>query len=188
MIIENFEGYLSLNNHVAKDVNVDLVTLLIEELQNIRSSENYLWILGNGGAAGTASHLVTDFSKGSSELGGKPLRAIAVSEMVSLMTATANDIGFEDVFSKALTLYAKKGDGVLILSVSGTSPNLIKAHVAAQELGLSTYSILGKKGLELGNSCDVSIVLDSDDYQIVENIQLMIGHWVMKRMRIDTCE
>jgi D-sedoheptulose 7-phosphate isomerase len=188
MIIENFEGYLSLNNHVAKNVNEDLVTQLIEGLQNIRSSENYLWILGNGGAAGTASHLVTDFSKGSNELGGKPLRAIAVSEMISLVTATGNDIGFEQIFSKALNLYAKSGDGVLILSVSGTSPNLVKAHSTAKELGLSTYSILGKKGLRLGKSCDVSIVLDSDDYQIVENIQLMIGHWIMKRMRIDQCE
>jgi D-sedoheptulose 7-phosphate isomerase len=188
MIIENFEAYLSLNNHVSKNVNEDLVDLLIEGFQKIRSSENYLWILGNGGAAGTASHLVTDFSKGSSELGGKPLRAIAVSEMISLVTATANDIGFEDIFSKALSLYAKSGDGVLILSVSGTSPNLIKAHATAKDLGLSTYSILGEKGQMLGKSCDVSIILESGDYQIVENIQLMIGHWVMKRMRIGQCK
>lgn len=187
MTIKNLNNYLSENHAVATSISETLVETLIEEFQQIRASENYLWILGNGGASGTASHLVTDFSKGASELGGKALKTIAVSEMVSFVTATANDIGFEDVFSKAISLYGKKGDGILILSVSGTSPNLLKAHKTATELEMKTLSILGKKGSELGKACDVSVVLDSDDYQIVENIQLMIGHWAMKVMRIDHC-
>ena len=188
MTHRNFTQYVSENVDILNKIDETQISDMTESFQEIRRHGRFLWIIGNGGAASTASHLVTDFSKGASESGGKPLRSVAITEMTALTTATANDLSFEDIFSNSLNLYASTGDAVLMLSVSGTSPNLVKAHEKAKELGLKTFAIVGERGIDLASKCDVAIVLKSNDYQAVENIHLMIGHWIMKQLRIECQE
>jgi D-sedoheptulose 7-phosphate isomerase len=75
---------------------------------------------------------------------------------------------------------ARSGDAVLILSVSGTSPNLVAAHDTAQKNGIETACIVGKGGSDLAKACDYSILLDSKDYQLIENAHVSIMHWFVK--------
>lgn len=182
----DFNAYLAEQHRLLSGIPTSAIEEFVNTLQEVRANGSVLWILGNGGSAGTASHLVTDFSKGAGELGSGSLRAMAPSEFISLQTAVANDLDYAQVFSKTLEMYSKKDDLILAISVSGRSPNLVRAAEYAVGKGLKVLSIVGERGnplQDLSNSC---IMIQSNDYQIVENIQLTLGHWFMKRLRISS--
>ncbi len=181
----DFKSYLGEQHRLLDLIPTSVVEEFVNTLQEVRANRSVLWILGNGGSAGTASHLVTDFSKGAGELGNGSLRAAAPSEFVSLQTALANDLDYSEVFSKTLEMYSNSDDVVLAISVSGRSPNLIKAAEYATKKGLKVLSIVGERGMPLQDMSQSCIMVESNDYQIVENIQLTLGHWFMKRLRIN---
>ena len=180
----DFQAYLAEQNRLLSELSQETIDEFVNTLQEVRSSGSILWILGTGGSAGTASHLVTDFSKGAGENGNGSLRALAPSELISLQTAIANDIDFSQAFSKTLEMYSKSGDAILVISVSGKSPNLVLAAEYAAGKGLKVLSIVGERGIPLQRISETCLMIKSDDYQIVENIQLTLGHWFMKKLRI----
>lgn len=180
----SFHDYIKVQDSALKDVNVEAISRMVSLIDRIRHSGNTLWLLGNGGSAATASHLVADFVKGASEEGNGAVKAVAISEQTSLITAIANDYSYSDIFSKSLELVGGQGDGVLILSVSGRSPNLIKAASTARERGFVVLSIVGADGIPLQEISSECILLNSRDYQVVENIHLTLGHWFMKELRM----
>jgi D-sedoheptulose 7-phosphate isomerase len=179
----DFHDYITEQHRALQDVNFEVLSRMVALIDGIRHSGNTLWLLGNGGSAATASHLVADFVKGASEEGNGAVKAVAISEQISLITAIANDHSYSDIFSRSLELMAHKSDGVLILSVSGRSPNLINAASIAKEKGLVVLSIVGADGTPLQEISNECILLDSRDYQVVENIHLTLGHWFMKELR-----
>lgn len=185
-IEKDFELYIQEQHKLLACLSIEEIDTFIQSIQDLRDSGHTLWILGNGGSAATASHLVTDFSKGASENGMKPLRALAPSEFVSLQTAIANDIDYAQVYSKTLELLAEAGDAVLIISVSGRSPNLVHAAEFARQAQINVLSIVGERGTKLQNLSHSCIMVPSNDYQIVENIQLTLGHWIMKQLKINS--
>lgn len=180
----NFISYLEEQHRLLSEVPNPIIEGFINTLQEIRANGNTLWILGNGGSAGTASHLVTDFSKGAGEMGKGSIRAMAPSEFISLQTAVANDLSYAQVYSKTLEMYSRRGDAILAISVSGKSPNLVQAAEFANDNGIKLMSIVGERGTPLKERSESCIMIKSNDYQIVENIQLTLGHWFMKRLRI----
>jgi D-sedoheptulose 7-phosphate isomerase len=182
----DFTLYIQEQNKLLACLPIEKINTFIQFFQDVRESGQTLWILGNGGSAATASHLVTDFSKGASENGMKPLKALAPSEFVSLQTAISNDIDFAQVYSKTLGLFAEAGDAILILSVSGRSPNLVHAAEFARRAQINVLSVVGERGTTLQDLSDICIMIPSNDYQIVENIQLTLGHWIMKQLKIDS--
>jgi D-sedoheptulose 7-phosphate isomerase len=177
-LTESFSEYLSKNNDLAKSVDETILLAILKTMREIRDAGSTLWIAGNGGSAATASHAVADFVKTSTAFGSKPLRSISLAEMTSLQTAIANDVSFGDGMSLSLRSFAKLGDGLLILSVSGTSPNLIGAFNAAKSLDLKTLAITGEKGKELCARVDVGLCLASSNYQLVENLHVLLLHWL----------
>ena len=162
--------------------------LLASDLEGLRTaimaagkSGSTLWVAGNGGSASTASHFVADMVKSSTGFGGLSVRTVALHEQVALATALANDISFEEAFAEQLRFLAKPGDLFLYLSVSGTSPNLIQAAKAAREIGLHSACIVGSKGRELAEQlCEIPIVVESTDYQVVENAHVILMHWLCR--------
>jgi phosphoheptose isomerase len=102
--------------------------------------------------------------------------------MVSLQSAFSNDVSFEAGFSATLDMYLEPKDVVLIFSVSGKSPNIIQAIASARRLGSRVTGVVGRSGEHLRSQADVLIVLESLDYQIVENVQLAIMHWLTKKL------
>lgn len=176
----NWNDYLESQIADLQAIDVVQVESLTKQLRELRSRGSYLWVGGNGGSSATASHAAADLTKTITQRGEKPLPTIALSEALSLTTASANDIDFEYSLANSLKLMAREGDGVLIISVSGTSPNLIALIHEAKRLGLRTFALVGAAGAEIVNLVDEAIVVRSFDYQIVENSHLFLLHWFVK--------
>jgi D-sedoheptulose 7-phosphate isomerase len=179
----DFLGYVNEQNLILQNINLESISRIVLMIDGIRHSGKTLWLLGNGGSAATSSHLVADLVKGANEEGNGPVRAIAIGEQTSLITAVANDIDYSEIFSKPISLLGCPGDGLLIFSVSGKSPNLINAATVARDKGLFVMSIVGQDGDSLQKLSDECILIGSRDYQIVENIHLTLGHWFMKELK-----
>ena len=176
----DFNTYAAQNNEVLRNVDNTVLDAFLERLLSLRESRGVLWVAGNGGSSATASHAVADFTKTSTQNGAKPIRAYALSEMVSLQTAFANDNSFTDAMSDTLRLVSEPRDALLIFSVSGRSPNLIKAAEFSLNAGLPVLSIVGSKGHHMSQLSTHSIVLSSEDYQVVENVHVSLMHWLVK--------
>ena len=174
--------YLEQNDQALRGIPVEQVSRFVVELKNARKRGATCWVLGNGGSASAASHAVADFGKTSKSIGAPPLFTLAPSEMSSMQTAYSNDISFEKGFASTILDFAKKGDLIWIISVSGKSPNLIKAADAATSMGLTILSTVGAAGQGLASKSNVGIVIPSSDYQVVENAHITLMHWFTKEL------
>lgn len=180
-----WDQYLDMNDSSLRQLNPEKIDLFIQHLRKVRNAKGKVWVLGNGGSASLASHAVADFGKTLKQGGATPIFTIASSEFVSMQTAYANDESFEEGFSSMLTDFGDTQDAVWIVSVSGKSPNLLSAVKAAREKGMSILSTVGKRGEELARESDVGILIDSNDYQVVENAHLVLMHWFTKALSVN---
>jgi D-sedoheptulose 7-phosphate isomerase len=150
--------------------------------------ENYerggtLFIFGNGGSAALASHLACDFGKGTVAPNRKRFRAVSLSDNVPLMTALANDVAYDDIFSEQLADLAKETDGVLAISGSGNSPNVVKGLEMARKMGLRTFSVTGYSGGRVKPLSDLCLVIPSDNMQHIEDLHLCATHAIFRTIR-----
>lgn len=148
----------------------------IDLMWNAYLQDKQIFIFGNGGSAGTANHMVNDLSKGSSVEGKRRLRVLGLSDNMSLLTAYANDCGFETVFEGQLKNLLNPGDVCIAISASGNSPNVIKAVEYARENGGKVISLVGFTGGKLKPLSDVAIYFETHNYGICEDAQLMFSH------------
>jgi len=180
--IDPFQKYLDLNLSVARQIPLEEIDKFLSCLDEVRQKKGTLWVVGNGGSASTASHFAVDFMKTIEGLGGElPLKTISLSDSITLLTAISNDVDYSESFSAQLQTLASADDALLCISVSGKSPNIIKAISKAREINCRTFAILGQAGTELRQQVDYSIIIPSFDYQIVENLHVLIMHWFTKR-------
>ena len=151
---------------------------------NCISSDNSIWIFGNGGSASTAEHLETDLSFVRHEIKTLKIRASALTGNSALITAIANDIGFENIFSHQLLRKAIKDDLCIVISASGKSLNLINAVKIAKQIGLRTIGLLGFDGGELAKQVDFSIIVETEigKYGPVEDVHLAICHAISENL------
>src|SRR5580658_10310879 len=112
------------------------VEKIIATFQRALVEDRQIFVFGNGGSAANASHFATDLGKGASDKLKRRFRVLCLNDNVSWMTALANDYAYEDVFVGQLQNYARPGDLVLGISVSGNSPNCVKAFAWAKQNGL----------------------------------------------------
>ena len=152
------------------------VARLIEKLRQILNENRQLFVFGNGGSASNSSHFATDLGKGSSDKIGRRFRILCLNDNVSWMTALGNDYAYEDVYVRQLMNYANAGDAVLTMSVSGSSPNVVKAMKWAKENGLFTAALVGGKRGKVAEIVDETIVIQSEHYGRVEDAQMTISH------------
>src|SRR6201999_1878435 len=139
------ERYRTAQKSAIDAIPGDAVARLIERLRVLRREDRQLFCFGNGGSAMNSSHFATDLGKGSSDKVGKRFRVLALNDNVSWMTALANDYSYEEVFVGQLQNYGKPGDIALGISVSGNSPNCVKALQWAKDHGLKTVALVGAK-------------------------------------------
>lgn len=142
-----------------------------------------VWVAGNGGSAAIADHTVCDCSKGTHVPGTAPFRTISLASNVPMLTALANDISYDDVFSEPLKYYLKDGDAVLVVSSSGNSPNVVKACTYAQEQGVPTVAFVGFHGGKLAQIADVVVHIAVENYGIVEDTHQSLIHMLTQYMR-----
>jgi D-sedoheptulose 7-phosphate isomerase len=139
-----------------------------------------IFVIGNGGSAATASHMMNDLNKGTLGHKGdapwKRFRVIALTDNVSLMTAWANDTDYNHIFSEPLKNLAQRGDLLIAISASGNSPNIIAAVEVAKRLGVQVVGLAGCGGGKVAKLADVAFVVPSDDYGPVEDIHMILDH------------
>jgi len=156
------------------------VDILAEKLQQLIVSGKSLYICGNGGSAGNAQHLANDFLYGISPQKAKALRVEALSANASVLTCLGNDIGYDKIFSRQLEVKGNEGDILLVLTGSGNSENIIQAIDVAKKLGMYTAGILGYTGGKAKEILDLPLHFDINDMQISEDLQLVVGHMLMR--------
>jgi D-sedoheptulose 7-phosphate isomerase len=176
----NFEEYLRANASAHESLKKKEIEAFAKHLSSLSNSKAFLWVAGNGGAASTASHAVADFNKTIFGQNQKSIKTVSITEMTSLTTAFANDIDFNETISGPLSLLARESDTLLVISVSGTSPNITSALEFARLHHMTTMCIFGENGRENARQVNFPIVVNSFDYQVVENVQLFLVHWIVK--------
>jgi D-sedoheptulose 7-phosphate isomerase len=134
-----------------------------------------LFFAGNGGSAADAQHLATEYVV-RYQTTRPAMRAIALTTDTSLLTACANDLGFDEVFSRQVEALAEPGDLLVLHSTSGESPNVIRAAQAAKARGVTVVAFLGKSGGQLKEVADVALVIPADDTARIQELHLAIEH------------
>ncbi len=142
-----------------------------------------VFLLGNGGSAATASHLVCDLAKGLVAPGRPRLKAMAFTDNVPLMTAYGNDVSYDRIFAEQLANFVQPGDVVLAISASGNSPNVLAAVELANQAGATTIGITGFKGGKLKGLVRQCVVVESDNMQQIEDAHMVIGHALFVQLR-----
>jgi D-sedoheptulose 7-phosphate isomerase len=168
--------YIKTQQAAHASIPVDGVAQLVEKLREALKEDRQIFVFGNGGSAANASHFATDLGKGSSDKVGKRFRVLSLNDNVSWMTAIANDYAYEDIFVRQLENYGRTGDLVLSLSVSGNSPNCVKALEWAKKNGLKTVALVGAKRGRMAEVAEQAIVINDTHYGRVEDAQMGICH------------
>ena len=169
-------SYVAAQKAALDSIPADAVTRLIETLRRALAEDRQIFVFGNGGSAANASHFVTDLGKGASDKVGKRFRCLSLNDNVSWMTALGNDYCYDDVFVRQLENFGRRGDVVLVMSVSGNSPNLVRAMEWAGKQGLTTIALVGKKRGRLAELAEQVVVIDSEHYGRVEDAHMGICH------------
>jgi D-sedoheptulose 7-phosphate isomerase len=149
---------------------------ILEIFLEAHQADRQIFVFGNGGSATNASHFATDLGKCSSDSLSKRFRCFSLNENVSWITAVGNDDSYADIFVRQLENYARAGDLVVAFSVSGNSPNLVKAFEWANEKGLHTLALTGGRGGKLAEIAKKVLVIPSEHYGHAEDMQMMIAH------------
>ncbi|GJQ30491.1 MAG: phosphoheptose isomerase [Phycisphaerae bacterium] len=132
---------------------------------------------GNGGSLCDAAHFAEELT-GRFRNDRRPLAAIACAD-AGHITCTANDYGFEFVFSRWVEALGRKGDCLILLSTSGNSPNILRAADAGKAVGLTTISLLGKGGGVMRGRCTHEIVVPGETSDRIQELHMLILHaWV----------
>ena len=169
-------NYIEAEKAALDSIPVEQVESIILKFKEAHAEGRQIFLFGNGGSASNASHFATDLGKGSSEALGKRFKVLSLNDNVSWMTAIGNDYSYEDVYLRQLENYGQAGDIVLTMSVSGSSPNLVKAFEWANANGLHTIALVGGKRGRLADLAKETNGIDDTHYGRAEDCQMGITH------------
>jgi D-sedoheptulose 7-phosphate isomerase len=170
--------YLQQQKAALDSIPQEAVQRIIDRFRLALAEDRQVFVFGNGGSAANASHFITDLGKGASDKVGKRFRCLSINDNVSWLTALGNDYAYEDVFVRQLENYARAGDLVMVMSVSGNSPNVVKAVEWAKRSGVYTVALVGGKRGRLADLADLPVVIDSHHYGRVEDAHMAVCHMV----------
>jgi D-sedoheptulose 7-phosphate isomerase len=169
-------NYITAQKAAHDSIPMDAVAQVIEKLRVTLAEDRQIFVFGNGGSAANAAHFATDLGKGSSDKLGRRFRVISLTDNVSWTSALANDYAYEDIFVGQLQNYARAGDLVMGISVSGNSPNCVKALQWAKDKGMRTVALVGGKRGRMAEVVEQAIVINDTHYGRVEDAQMCICH------------
>ena len=171
--------YLEEEKRILSELNLDAVNTLLNLMEDARLNHRRIFICGNGGSSATASHFVCDFCKGVSLNQDVKYDFECLNDNTPLMTAIANDIGYDDVFVLPLKAKLSEGDLVIGISGSGNSENVVRALRYAKEHGAKTAALVGYSGGKLLELADHAVHVKVDNMQIVEDVHMILDHMMM---------
>ncbi|MCA9932307.1 MAG: SIS domain-containing protein [Ardenticatenaceae bacterium] len=152
-------------------------------LHDARMNGRTIFIMGNGGSASTASHFVCDLAKNTRHASAPPFKVIGLTDNMAILSAYANDEGYENVFAQQLASLVQPGDIVIGISTSGNSPNVLRAIEMARHRQARTIGFTGFSAGQLGSMVDLQVHVPSDCIEQVEDIHLVFEHLITKALR-----
>ena len=173
-IRESLDGLAELAGRVARDQADDIAAIAARYETTLRGGGT-LFFAGNGGSAADAQHLATEYVV-RYQTNRPAMRAVALTTDTSLLTACANDMGFDEVFARQVEALAEPGDLLVLHSTSGESPNLIRAAQSARARGVAVVALLGKGGGQLKDLADASLIIPAVDTARIQELHLAIEH------------
>ncbi len=173
-------GYFSYLKLVLDSITPESIDKLVAEFESARSAGNTIFVAGNGGSATTATSMANDIGFDVIKKTGtdKPFRVLALTDNTSVITAIANDVGYENVFLNQLKIHYRQGDKLLAISASGNSSNVVTAVEWVKEQGGCVISFVGFAGGKLKEISDVVVHVQSEsgEYGPVEDAHLVLNH------------
>ena len=112
----------------------------------------------------------------------RPASVRSLGDSSAALTAIANDLSYQEIYARQLRWYARPGDTLVLLSVSGQSGNLVAAAEAAHELGVRTMALVGQPG-KLSDLAECVLVVGSSDYGVCEDMHLSVAHMAVRVIR-----
>lgn len=173
-VTHHLDGLRDLADRVARGMAGEIAEVIELTLHALTSGRT-LFFCGNGGSAADAQHLATEYVV-RFRRNRRPLPAVALTTDTSLLTACANDYGFEQIFARQVEALATEGDVLFLHSTSGVSPNLLEAARAARRQHVRTVALLARDGGPLRAEVDHALVLPTDDGAHAQELHLAIGH------------
>jgi D-sedoheptulose 7-phosphate isomerase len=156
------------------------VVQLGQEMRDCWAAGQQVFFCGNGGSAGNAIHLANDFLYGIAKRTGGGMKVQALSANPAVITCLANDVGYDHIYSEQLAVLGQSGDLLVVLSGSGNSPNILRVLEQAKTMSVKSCAILGYTGGRCKSLADLAIHFPVDDMQVAEDMQLVVGHILMK--------
>ena len=143
-----------------------------------------LYFCGNGGSAADAQHIAAEYVVRYGK-DRRALAAVALSTDTSILTATGNDLGFEQVFARQVEAHCRPGDLLILHSTSGRSSNLLAAARAARKAGVPTVAFLGKGGGDLAGLVDDAVIVPSDQTSLIQLIHMALQHLIVESVETE---
>ena len=173
------KSYIDYLSSVLSNISLTDIEKFVEVLLEARERESSIFFIGNGGSAATASHFANDIAIGTRTY-EKPFRAISLCDNQAVITAIANDDGYEKIFSQQLQVLLKKQDVVVAISASGNSPNLLDAIDTAKKMNTITVGISAFDGGKMKEMVDVSLHVPTEkgEYGPAEDAHMVLDHLI----------
>ncbi len=171
--------YLNYVAEILAKVDEQAIAAFIDALIQARERNARIFFIGNGGSAATASHFANDVAIGCRSW-ERPFRAMSLTDNVPVMTAIANDYGYEHIFTLQLKTLLQPGDVVIAISASGNSPNVLNAVEWANAHGAVTVSLTGFDGGTLRKIAQLGVHVPTakGEYGPVEDVHMILDHLV----------
>jgi D-sedoheptulose 7-phosphate isomerase len=173
-VVSHLDGVADTARRTAAELADAIVAVARLAADTLRGGRKLLFC-GNGGSAADAQHLATEYVV-RFRRARRPLAALALTTDTSLLTAAANDLGFEEVFARQIQALGTPGDLLFLHTTSGESPNLLAAADAARERRVITVGMLARGGGRLRERVDHAIVIPKEVGAHAQEIQLAVGH------------
>lgn len=177
-------GYLDYLRDVLDRIDVAAIDRVVEALLAARAEDRTIFVLGNGGSAATAAHLVNDLVGGTPTSGR--FRIFSLVDNAALLSAAANDYGYDNVFVRQLEGILRPRDVVIAISTSGSSRNVVRAVAHANAVGAITIGLTGFDGGQLRQlaTIDVHVPTDNGEYGPSEDAHLALAHVITNYLRL----
>ena len=170
------KSYVDQLNEVLNALPSEKFLEINKTLLEARETGKQIFVIGNGGSAAAASHMVCDFNKNTREAGKKRMRAICLNDNTPSVLAYANDEGYDIIFSEQLLSLGQSGDILIAISGSGNSANIIKAIETARQMNIKVIGLTGFKGGKMKELTDICLVVPSGSMEMIEDVHLIINH------------
>lgn len=173
IIAERFTDHLDVFGKTMEQM--DVIQLMAERCKEALKAGNKVLFCGNGGSAADAQHLAAELI-GRFQKERRSLASIALTTDTSILTAVANDYGYDEVFARQVEGLGRSGDVLIGISTSGNSANVVKAALKARDTGMHTIAFTGEGGGKLKDICDITFVVPSKVTARIQEMHIMVGH------------